>query len=53
MSWRHGPTLPPVLRSRPRPASPYGQAGIAGMEGDAKPMETLLRRRLKVFPKDG
>ena len=45
--------LPPVLRLRPRPASPYGQAGAAGMEGDAKPMETLLRGLLKDFPKDG
>ena len=45
--------IPPVLRLRPRPKSPYGQAGAAGMEGDAKPMETLLRALLKDFPKDG
>jgi hypothetical protein len=44
--------LPPVLRLRPRPASPYGHAGAEGMEGKAKPMETLLRRLLRNFPKD-
>jgi fido (protein-threonine AMPylation protein) len=44
--------LPPVLRLRPRPPSPYGQAGAEGMEGNAKPMETLLRRLLKDYPKD-
>ena len=43
--------LPPVLRLRPRPESPYGRAGAAGMDRDAKPMETLLRRLLKDFPK--
>lgn len=44
--------LPPVLRLRPRPRSPYGHAGAAGMEGNAKPMEVLLRRLLKDFPKE-
>jgi len=44
--------LPPVLRLRPRPSSPYGQAGAEGMEGNSKPMETLLRRLLKDFPRD-
>lgn len=42
--------LPPVLKLRPRPASPYGQVGADGMEGDSKPMEALLRRLLKDFP---
>ena len=42
--------LPPVLRLRPRPPSPYGRAGAAGMEGDPKVMESLLRRLLKDFP---
>lgn len=44
--------LPPVLRLRPRPPSLYGQAGAEGMEGHAKPMEALLRRLLKDYPKD-
>ena len=44
--------LPPVLRLRPRPPSPYGHAGAEGMESNAKPMEALLRRLLKDFPKD-
>ena len=44
--------LPPVLRLRPRPQSPYGRAGAAGMDGDAKPMETLLRRLIKGFPEE-
>jgi fido (protein-threonine AMPylation protein) len=43
--------LPPVLRLRLRPPLPYGDAGLAGMERNAKPMETLLRRLLKNFPK--
>lgn len=42
--------LPPVLGLRPRPSSPYGQAGAEGMEGHARPMEVLLRRVLKDFP---
>ena len=45
--------LPPVLGLRPRPPSPYGQIGMAGMEGNAKPMEAFLRRLLKDFPKRG
>lgn len=44
--------LPPVLRLRPRPTSPYGYAGAEGMEGNAKPMENLLRRLLRNFPND-
>jgi len=44
--------LPPVLRLRPRPSSPYGQAGMAGMDKDPKPMEALLRRLLKNYPND-
>lgn len=44
--------LPPVLRSRPRPSSPYGRAGAEGMEGNAKPMEDLVRRLLRGFPKE-
>jgi len=44
--------LPPVLRLRPRPSSPYGQAGAEGMEGNSKLMEALLRRLLKGFPKE-
>ena len=39
--------LPPVLRLRPRPASPYGDAGAQGMVGNAKPMQTLLRHLLR------
>lgn len=39
--------LPPALRLRPRPPSPYGLAGARGMEGNSKPMEALLRRLLK------
>ena len=38
--------LPPVLRLRPRPNLPYGRAGAEGMNGNTKPMETLLRRLL-------
>ena len=44
--------LPPVLRLRPRPPSPYGYAGAEGMEGNPKPMENLLRKLLKDFPKE-
>ena len=44
--------LPPVLRLRPRPPSPYGHAGAEGMEGNSKPMEALLRRLLKDFPEE-
>lgn len=44
--------LPPVLRLRPRPSSPYGQAAAEGMEGHAKPMEALLRRLLRDYPKE-
>jgi len=44
--------LPPVLRLRARPPSPYGQTGAEGMEGNTKPMEALLRRLLKDYPKD-
>ena len=44
--------LPPVLRLRPRPSSPYGHAGAEGMEGHAKPMEALLRRLLRHYPKE-
>jgi Fic family protein len=44
--------LPPVLRLRPRPSSPYGQVGAEGMDGNSKPMEALLRRLLKDFPKE-
>lgn len=44
--------LPPVLRLRPRPSSPYGQGGAEGMQGNAAPMETLLRQLLKNFPSD-
>ena len=43
---------PPVLRLRPRPTSPYGQAGAEGMEGNATPMEALLRRLLADYPKE-
>ena len=41
---------PPVLQLRPRPPSPYGYAGALGMDGDSRPMETLLRRLLKDYP---
>ena len=44
--------LPPVLRLRPRPTSPYGDAGTEGMEGNPEPMESLLRKLLKAFPKE-
>lgn len=44
--------LPPVLRLRPRPPSPYGHAGAEGMEGNPKPMEKLLTKLLKDFPKE-
>ena len=50
MLMRYG--LPPVLRLRPRPTSPYGQAGAHGMKGNSKPMETLIRGLLKNFPKE-
>jgi hypothetical protein len=42
--------LPPVLRLRPRPPTPYGHAGAEGMDGNAKPMEKLLRRLLRSYP---
>lgn len=45
--------LPPVLSLRPRRTSPYGHAGAEGMAGNAKPMESLLRRLLQNFPNDG
>jgi Fic family protein len=38
--------LPPVLRLRPRPQSPYSHAGAEGMIGNSKPMAALLRRLL-------
>lgn len=44
--------LPPALRLRPRPTSPYGHAGAEGMNKNPKPMESLLRRLLRNFPKD-
>ena len=44
--------LPPALRLRPRPPSPYGLAGARGMEGNSKPMEAMLRRLLKGIPKE-
>ena len=44
--------LPPVLRLRPRPSSPYGHAAAEGMEGHVKPMEAFLRRRLGDYPKE-
>ena len=44
--------LPPVLRLRPRPTSPYGDAGAEGIEGNPEPMESLLRKLLKAFPKE-
>lgn len=44
--------LPPVLGLRPRPSSPYGQAGAEGMEGNATPMEVLLRQLLNDLPKE-
>lgn len=33
----------PVLRLRPRPDTPYGRAGRAGMQGDSAPMAALIR----------
>lgn len=45
--------LPPVLRLRPRPASPYGHAGAEGMVGNAQPMQALLRRLLRSYPNEG
>ena len=33
----------PVLRLRPRPDTPYGNAGRAGMKGDSAPMAVLIR----------
>ena len=33
----------PVLRLRPRPDTPYGNAGRAGMQGDSGPMASLIR----------
>jgi Fic/DOC family len=44
--------LPPVLRLRPRPPSPYSHAGAEGMDGNAKPMEALLRRLLRGYPNE-
>ena len=44
--------LPPVLRLRPRPSSPYGHAGAEGMVGRARPMEALLRRLLRDYPRE-
>jgi fido (protein-threonine AMPylation protein) len=44
--------LPPVLRLRPRPSSPYGHAAAEGMEGHVKPMEAFLRRLLGDYPKE-
>ncbi|MFM9967562.1 MAG: Fic family protein [Burkholderiales bacterium] len=44
--------LPPVLRLRPRPGSPYGQAGAHGMMGNSKPMEALLRGLLAKLAHD-
>ena len=44
--------LPPVLRLRPRPPSPYAHAGAQGMDGDASPMESLLRRLLRNYPNE-
>lgn len=38
--------LPPLLRLRPRPGAPYGQAGAKGMAGDPAPMGRLLRSML-------
>ncbi|MEP7300158.1 MAG: Fic family protein [Caldimonas sp.] len=34
----------PVLRLWPRPDTPYGNAGRAGMQGDPAPMAALIRR---------
>ncbi len=34
----------PVLRPRPRPDTPYANAGRAGMQGDSAPMAALIRR---------
>lgn len=42
--------LPPVLQLRPRPPSPCAYAGARGMDGDASPMESLLRRLLRDYP---
>ena len=44
--------LPPVLRLRPRPPAPYGHAGAEGMAGHAKPMQALLGRLLRDYPKE-
>jgi hypothetical protein len=33
----------PALRLRPRPDTPYGNAGRAGMQGDPAPMAALIR----------
>lgn len=44
--------LPPVLRLRPRPASPYGHAGAEGMAGNPQPMQALLRRLLRSYPNE-
>ena len=44
--------LPPVLRLRPRPASPYGYAGAEGMGGNPEPMKNLLRKLLMDLPKE-
>lgn len=42
--------LPPVLKLRPRPASPYGYAGAEGMARNTKPMESLLTQLLRALP---
>lgn len=44
--------LPPVLRLRPSPASLTGYAEAEGMEGNAEPMEKVLRKLLTDFPKE-
>ena len=33
----------PILRLRPRPDTPYGLAGRAGMQSDSAPMAVLIR----------
>ncbi len=42
--------LAPVLRLRPRPPSPYGMAGAAGMDSDTVPMQRLLLALLGSYP---
>ena len=44
--------LPPVLRLRPSLASLTGYAEAEGMEGNAEPMEKVLRKLLTDFPKE-